>query len=91
MAGLPTCSSPSTSAKQDLTFGLGADWWFQAWMDGQPMMDTLKYGNGVWPPSPSDYVKTLRVARGPHVLAVRFLSGSGSSVLAVTGPDGLRR
>ena len=76
--------------RQEITFGLGADWWFQSWLDGRPLMDTLKHGNGEWPPSPGDYVKTVRVAKGRHVLAVRFLSGSGSSVLAVAGPDGLR-
>ena len=77
-------------AGQELTLGLGADWWFQAWLDGRPLMDTLKSGNGAHPPSPADFVKTVSVAKGPHVLAVRFLSGSGSSVLAVAGPDGLR-
>jgi len=77
-------------AEQDLTLGIGADWWFQSWVDGKPLMDTLEHGNGDWPPSPRDYVKTIRAAAGPHVLAVRFLSGTGSSVLAVAGPDGLR-
>ena len=76
---------------QTLTFGAGADWWFQAWLDGRPLMSTLESGNGAWPPAPGDHVKTLRVAKGAHVLAVRFLSGTGSSVLAVAGPSGLRR
>jgi hypothetical protein len=31
----------------------------------------------------------VRLGKGPHVLAIRFLSGSGSSVLAVAGPDDL--
>ena len=75
---------------QELTFGLGADWWFESWLDGEPLMDTLKHGNDAWPPSPSDYLKRVHAGAGRHVLAVRFLSGTGSSVLAVAGPDGLR-
>ena len=78
------------AAAQEVTFGLGADWWFEAWLDGEPLMDTLKHGNDAWPPSPSDYLKRVHVAAGHHMLAVRFLSGTGSSVLAVAGPDGLR-
>ena len=76
-------------ADQEVTLGLGADWWFESWVDGEPLMDTLEYGNGDWPPSPNDYVKIVRLGKGPHVLAIRFLSGSGSSVLAVAGPDDL--
>ena len=78
-------------APQELTLGLGADWWFQAWLDGEALMDTLEHGNGAWPPSAADHAKTVRVAEGGHVLTVRFISGSGSSVLAVAGPDGLRQ
>ena len=77
-------------ADQEVTLGLGADWWFESWVDGEPLMDTLEYGNGDWPPSPTDYLKTVQLARGHHVLAIRFLSGSGSSILAVAGPDDLR-
>ena len=75
---------------QEVTFGIGADWWFEAWLDGEPLMDTLDFGNDFWPPSPSDYLKNVPVARGSHVLAIRFLSGTGSSILAVAGPDDLR-
>ena len=77
-------------AGQDVTLGIGADWWFEAWVDGKPLMDTLEYGNGDWPPSPDDYIETVHLDKGSHVLAIRFLSGSGSSVLAVAGPEGLR-
>ena len=77
-------------AGQNVTFGIGADWWFESWVDGEPLMDTLEHGNVDWPPAPDDYVKTVHLGPGPHVLAIRFLSGSGSSVLAVAGPDGLR-
>ena len=73
-----------------MTLGLGADWWFQAWIDGQPLCDTMRNGNGPWPPSATDHRRTVRLSKGAHVLAVRFISGTGSSVLAVAGPNGLR-
>ena len=77
-------------ADQEVTLGLGADWWFESWIDGEALMDTLEHGNVDWPPSPGDYLKTVRLAKGSHVLAIRFLSGSGSSLLAVAGPNDLR-
>ena len=76
---------------QKVSFGFGADWWFQAWIDGAPLTDTLESGNGAWPPTGADNVVTVPLEAGRHVLAIRFISGTGSSVLAAVGPDGLRR
>lgn len=81
----------TAAADMDVTFGMGADWWFQAWLDGVPLADTLATGNSEWPPSIHDQQKTVKVKKGKHVLAVRFISGKGTSVLALGGPDDLRK
>ena len=80
---------PSPAA-QDVTLGMGADWWMQAWVNGKLVMDTTATGNGKWPPSINDYRAAVSLRKGRNVLAVRFISGSGSSVLALGGPAELR-
>ena len=83
---------PFTSpADMEATLGMGADWWLQAWLDGVLIKDTNPDGNGTWPPTIHDHLATVRLSKGAHVLAVRFSSGSGSSILALGGPDDLRR
>lgn len=75
------------------TFGFGADWWYEAYLDGKLISDTLSHGdqgNVAWPPSIRDFTATVQVAKGPHVLAVRILRGTGSAMLAVGGPQDLR-
>ncbi len=66
--------------------GIGADWWFQAWVDGKPIGDTLRDGNRYHPISADDKSLTVPLAAGAHTLAIRFISGSGSSRLAVGVP-----
>lgn len=61
--------------------GFGADWWFAAWLDGAPLLDTLKSGNSSWPPTAADYCKQVEISKGRHLLTIRFISGIGSSVL----------
>ena len=75
---------------QTATLGMGADWWLQAWLNGVPIMNTLTTGNVGWPPSISNFTVDAKLRKGTNVLAVRFISGSGSSVLALGGPDELR-
>lgn len=75
------------------TFGFGADWWHEAYLDGKLISDTLSHGdqgNVAWPPSIRDFTTTVELSKGPHVLAVRILRGSGSAMLAVGGPRDLR-
>ena len=75
---------------QKVSLGFGADWWLQAWVDGRPMLDTTAHGNIEWPPSITNFVRSVKLSKGRHVLAVRFISGKGSSVLTVGGPGELR-
>ncbi len=75
------------------TFGFGADWWYAAYLDGKLISDTVSggdQGNIAWPPSIRDFSATVELTRGPHVLAVRLLRGSGSAMLAVGGPRDLK-
>ena len=75
---------------QTATLGMGADWFLQAWLNGALVVNTLVSGNGAWPPSISNHTVDVKLKKGMNVLAVRFISGSGSSVLTLGGPDELR-
>ena len=81
----------ASDGHQTAKIGLGADWWLQVWLDGRAIADTMENGNGPWPPSACDHKVEVALTPGKHVLAVRFISGSGCSVLALGGPDILRR
>lgn len=80
---------PSEEA-QTVTLGLGADWWLQAWLNGELFLDTTAEGNVAWPPQIGNFTREVELAAGRNVLAVRFISGSGSSVLTLGGPEQLR-
>lgn len=71
-------------------FGFGADWWFQAWLDGEPLCDTLAAGNGPGGATMTDHVVTAELKAGRHLLAVRFISGAASSRISIGGAQDIR-
>jgi beta-glucanase (GH16 family) len=73
-----------------LTFGFGADWWYEAYLDGTQISSTMEDGNGNWPATIHDHPVTVEAAAGNHLLVIRFVSGKGSSSLSVGGPGDLR-
>ncbi len=79
-----------SDAAQVVSLGLGADWWMQAWLNGEEVLSTLATGNDHWPPSIRDHVVRPMLRQGKNVLTVKFVSGAGSSRLAIGGPDQLR-
>lgn len=82
---------PVTSpCEQQTLLGFGADWWMEVWLNGQRILDTTSKGNGAWPPSVGDHLVKVKLRQGQNILAIRFIGGSGTSVLAVGGPDALR-
>ncbi len=84
---------PFTAAEAGpVTFGFGADWWYEAYLDGRVISETLSRpdGNEAWPPCIRDFTATVEVTAGEHLLVIRFISGKASSLLAVGGPADLR-
>jgi hypothetical protein len=74
-----------------VTFGFGADWWLQAWVDGEPICDTTVMGNPNYPPSMADNLVTVSLSKGAHILAVRFINGEASSLFSMGAGAELRR
>ncbi len=77
--------------RQKATIGMGADWWFRAWLNGKEIMNTLETGNLDWPPHMTNYTKNIDLEKGANILAVKFISGSGSSILTIGGPEELNK
>ncbi len=67
--------------------GLGADWWFEAYLDGAPLYDTLACGNGLNPVSVRDHRVVTTLTAGEHHLMVRIIAGQAGMMLAVGEPQ----
>ena len=73
---------PFTSdRRQSVMFGFGAEWWLDAYLDGERVVDTLADGNCWGPPSVADHLKIVGLEKGRHLLALRCISGIASAVL----------
>lgn len=82
---------PLESGKeQEVTLGMGADVYLRAWLNGEEILDTTDERDPSWPPTIRDHLVNVRLRRGLNILVVRFISGKGSSVLALGGPRELR-
>jgi len=74
-----------------VTFGFGADWWFEARLDGKLLVETVSRfatGNVAYPPNPSNHMAP-RIDAGEHLLVVRLIAGRDSTAFAVGGPADL--
>lgn len=69
--------------EQTVTLGIGADWWVQCWMNGEPFFDTLGSGNRSGRFSILDHRPEVKLREGRNILAMRFLRGRASALLAV--------
>ncbi len=81
---------PMKSIKaQKVTLGFGADLWLEIWINGEKLYDGRKE-EMPFPPSIRDRVFEADFNKGHNLLAARFVSGKGSSTLAIGGPQELR-
>ncbi|MBM4142458.1 MAG: alpha-galactosidase [Lentisphaerae bacterium] len=75
-------------------FGVGADWWYEAYLDGVVISETFSngiLGNVTNPPTIRDRMVLRELSKGEHLLVLRFVRGHDSALLAVgAGPRDLR-
>ncbi len=74
----------------ECTLGFGADWWMEIYINGERVFDTLKTGNVKHPVRITDHVFNVSLRKGNNILAVKYITGGGSSRIAAGGPDNLR-
>ena len=78
------------SREQEYRIGAGADWWMTVYHNGKVLIDTTANGNDYHPPRITDHPKSFRLKKGKNIIAVKYITGAGSMVLALGGPDQLR-
>jgi hypothetical protein len=74
---------------QKVTLGMGADWWMQAWVNGELVLDTTETSNVHYPFSIWNHTVNVDLKKGDNILAVRYIR-SKTSLLALGGPKELR-
>lgn len=79
----------ASDREQDVTLGWGADCWLQVWINGEQVFDHIE-GYLKQPARPDDYLVTVHLREGTNILVARYISGKGSSILALAGPRELR-
>lgn len=75
---------------QTVTLGLGADWWLQAWLNGELIFDTVsgdQAGNNTFPIEMLNHRVEVSVKRGRNLLVARIIGGKASATLALGGPQ----
>ncbi len=74
------------------TIGAGADYFMAVYVNGVKSIDTLEKGNAVSAtPHFSNYTAQVRLHKGANIIAVKFLSGSGTFPrLSLGGAEELR-
>lgn len=77
----------TVATPENAVFGFGADWWYEAWLDGVLLSETLSCGgNRKTPIDILNHRVTVPLAIGPHLLMLRHFRGAGAATLAVAGP-----
>lgn len=68
----------------DYLAGMGADWWFQCYVNGELAKSTLEsdHGNVVYPPSAKDYQFPMHLRKGTNRMALYLERGGGDKWLA---------
>ena len=74
-------------AVSEFTIGAGADWWVSVYVNGKLLIDTAESGNRTGNLSITNHVATALLRKGKNVIAVRYVTGKGSSKIHLGGPD----
>ena len=74
-----------------MTAGFAADWWFELYLNGVKIYDTMKKGNRSQDFSPDDHIVELPVKEGRNLLALKVLAGSKGWQVTCGKPTGMAR
>ena len=72
------CIPIESTKGETINIGIGADWWFDLYLNGQSIGDTLTDGNTFHPPSASDHVYKVTLKPGKNYLVAGVIGGVGS-------------
>ena len=69
-----------------LRMGMGADWWFDCYCNGQFVFGTNDSGNLFWPPTVKNFVFEVPLRAGRNELTIFTRSGLGGWTVAIGEP-----
>ena len=75
---------------QVVTLGVGADWFYRVYVNGQPVLDLMEEGNGTGRPAINNHCVDVPLQQGDNVVVVHLVNGKGGPLLALGGPEELR-
>ena len=79
-----------SDTEQDVTLGVGADWFYRVLVNGELVLDLMDEGNGKGRPAINNHRIDTRLRRGDNLLVVHLVNGKGVPLLALGGPEELR-
>ncbi len=79
-----------SAGEQEVHLGFGGDWYLQAWLNGEEILNLMADGAELGPPAIYHYTPLVKLKAGKNLLVVRFIHGNGGGQLAVGGPAELR-
>jgi len=75
----------------EYTIGAGADYFMTYYVNGKPVIDTLKSGNAAEGIHYSEHVAKVKLKAGQNLLAIKFQSGKGANPrISLGGAEDLR-
>lgn len=69
----------------DLGFGMGADWWFDVYLNGEKIYSTESKGNGKFPITYRNHLFSGKGKKGDNLLAIIIRRGKKSHVFSAKG------
>jgi len=85
------CVLLHSDAEQDVTLGVGADWFYRVWLNGEVVLDLMDEGNGKGRTAINNHRIAARLRQGDNVVVVHLVNGKGVPFLALGGPHELRQ
>lgn len=79
-----------SQCEQEVHLGFGGDWYLQAWLNGEEILNLMQAGTGMWPPAIYHYTPLVRLREGHNLLVVCLIHGKAAGLLALGGPAELR-
>ncbi|MCA1808814.1 MAG: hypothetical protein LC725_05085, partial [Lentisphaerae bacterium] len=80
-----------SEAEQEATLGFGADFFYRVYVNGAVALDLMEEGNGGSRPAINNHCVKVWLHQGDNLVVVHLVNGKGAPLLALGGPEELRK
>jgi len=85
------CAPLRSAEDQKVTLGVGADWFYRVYVNGEIVLDLMDEGNCKGPPAINNHRIDAWLRQGDNIVVVHLVNGAGGCLLALGGPEELRK